>query len=360
MSDPASAQIHRLQAIIESSHDAIIGCDLNGVISHWNPAARRLYGYRPEEAVGQSLDLLTHAEGVGELPRILERLAAGERFEQYETVHFRRDGSAVAVSLSITLLELGDGDVEASLIVRDMTAWRHTEAALRQAHREAETLIGTVAHEMRSPIFGARGLVQMVRRESAEPSTDLETYLQRLEASLGFSDRFLDGLAAIAEARLADSSPTTVDSRRVVETLVNELRAAEPNRELSFDIADDLPQLWCRSDALHQVLRQLLQNAVYFDTRPAVHVEIGWRPAEDPLVALFVRDQGPGIPRGEQNRVFDMFYRGHGPGRRGPGLGLALAKRLTEAMGGHVSLESKIGEGSTFFVALPALGPRGR
>ncbi|MEO1366503.1 MAG: PAS domain S-box protein, partial [Acidobacteriota bacterium] len=187
MSAPANAQTHRLEAIIESSHDAIIGCGVDGVIRHWNPAARSLYGYRPEEAIGRSLDLITDAEGEGELPRILERLAAGERIEQYETVHHRRDGSAVAVSLSMSLLELDGAAPEAALIVRDMTAWRQTEAELRQAHRELETLIGTVAHEMRSPIFGVRGLVQMLRGETPPPAADLETYLGRLEANLNFS-----------------------------------------------------------------------------------------------------------------------------------------------------------------------------
>ncbi|MEO1086237.1 MAG: PAS domain S-box protein, partial [Acidobacteriota bacterium] len=240
MTAPANAQIHRLEAIIESSHDAIIGCDLEGIIRHWNPAARALYGYRPEEAIGQSLDLVTDDDGAGELPRILERLADGERFEQYETVHYRRDGSAVAVSLSISLLELDGGEHEAALIVRDMTAWRETEAELRQAHRELETLIGTVAHEMRSPIFGVRGLVQMLRGDTPPSAVDLEIYLGRLEASLGFSDRFLDGLAAIAEARGADRRPESVDPRPIVEELARELRAGEPTRELAFEVADDL------------------------------------------------------------------------------------------------------------------------
>lgn len=184
--------MRRLQAIVESSHDAIIGCGLDGRITSWNPAARRLYGHRPDEAVGQSLDVLTDADQAGELPRLLERLANGERFEQYETVHRRRDGSPVAVSISISLLELqGVGDGEASLIVRDMTATRSTEAELRQAHRELETLIGTVAHELRAPIFGARELAAMVRRELPQPSADLLTLLGHLESSLGFSDRLL-------------------------------------------------------------------------------------------------------------------------------------------------------------------------
>ncbi|MEM1181391.1 MAG: ATP-binding protein [Acidobacteriota bacterium] len=356
MSVPATAQTRRLQAIIESSHDAIIGCDLAGVIRHWNPAARTLYGYRPDEAVGQSLDLLTDAEGAGELPRILERLAAGERFEHYETVHHRRDGSAVAVSLSISLLELDDAEMEASLIVRDMTARRQAEAEVRQAHRELETLIGTVAHEMRSPIFGARGLVQMLRA-SAAPPTDLETYLERFESNLNFSDRFLDGLAAIAEARGADRRPAAVDPGQLVEELAHELRSGEPTRELSFTVAADFPQLWCQPAALRQILHQLLTNAIQFDARGAVEIDVGWTARGEDKVAILVRDRGPGIPRGEHDRIFDMFYRGHGPAQRGPGLGLALVKRLSEAMGGQVAVESKVGAGSTFWVTLPSAGP---
>ncbi|MEO1368851.1 MAG: ATP-binding protein [Acidobacteriota bacterium] len=139
-----------------------------------------------------------------------------------------------------------------------------------------------------------------------------------------------------------------------------ELRAEEPARELAFEVADDLPTLWCRPDALRQVLRELLRNAIHFDIRDAVQVEIGGADAETPLAALYVRDRGPGIPRGEHGRIFDMFYRGHGPGRRGPGLGLALVRRLCEAMGGHVRVDSKVGAGSTFYVALPVDARRDR
>ena len=354
MTPSSNVQLQRLQAIIESSHDAIIGCRLDGVITSWNPAARRLYGHRGDEAIGQSLDLLTDGDQAGELPRMLERLVTGERFEHYETVHCRRDGSPLAVSISISLLDLpGEGVGEASLIVRDITATRSTEAELRQTHRELETLVGTAAHELRAPIFGARELAAMVRQEMTAPSDDLLAFLGHLEGSLHYSRHLLDQLTAIAGARLAERRHGPVDSREVVEKLLLELRKEEPAHTQSFDVAVGLPRLWCSADALSQVLRQLLLNAVQF-AGPEASIEVGWRPAEAPLVTLFVRDDGPGIPRGEQTRVFDMFYRRHGPGRQGPGLGLALVQRLCEAMGGRAWLESTVGGGSTFFVALPS------
>ena len=127
----------RLAAIVESSDDAIVGEDLNGVIMSWNAGAQRIFGYTPEEVIGKSVTILIPADRHNEEPGILERIRNGERVEHYETVRLRKDGSLVDVSLSVSPVEDSTGRiVGASKIARNITERKQAEA--RQAFLASE------------------------------------------------------------------------------------------------------------------------------------------------------------------------------------------------------------------------------
>jgi PAS domain S-box-containing protein len=131
----------RLSAIVESSDDAIISKDLDGIIVSWNQAAERLYGYTAAEIVGQPLSLLVPPDHPDELPAIMERLRRGERIEHYETVRVRKDGGRVDVSLTISPVKGADGKIiGASKIARDITARKQAEEALRQSEAQFHQL----------------------------------------------------------------------------------------------------------------------------------------------------------------------------------------------------------------------------
>ncbi|HEV2210685.1 MAG TPA: PAS domain S-box protein [Verrucomicrobiae bacterium] len=142
--------LHRLAAIVESSDDAIIGKDLGGVISSWNAAAERLYGYTAAEALGRSIDMLLPADRVNEHIPILERVARGEQIQHFETTRRTRDNRIVEVSLSISPVRDTLGNiVGASTIARDVTERRKTEREreqlvlqLQAALAEVKTLSG--------------------------------------------------------------------------------------------------------------------------------------------------------------------------------------------------------------------------
>src|SRR5262249_29146603 len=124
----AEAGNRRLAAIVESSDDAIISKDLNGVIITWNAGATRLFGYTADEAIGRSVTMLIPAERVDEEPTILDRIRRGERIEHYETVRQRKDGSLIEISLSVSPLRDERGKVVgASKIARDITIRKQAE-----------------------------------------------------------------------------------------------------------------------------------------------------------------------------------------------------------------------------------------
>jgi PAS domain S-box-containing protein len=139
----------RLAAIIESSHDAIISKNLDGIITSWNRGAERLFGYRAEEAIGQPITILIPEDRQDEEPRILERLRRGERVDHFETVRCRKDGSAVEISLTISPVRNQQGRiVGASKIARDITERRRLEEQLllvnRELHHRVKNTLATV------------------------------------------------------------------------------------------------------------------------------------------------------------------------------------------------------------------------
>jgi two-component system, chemotaxis family, CheB/CheR fusion protein len=135
----------RLAAIVESSDDAIIAKDLNGLILSWNAGAERLFGYRADEVIGKSITILTPPELQGEEERILRKLSSGERIEHFETVRLTRDGQRVAVSVSESPIRDSQGNIiGASKIARDITQSKQAEESLRQAKEEWERTFDSV------------------------------------------------------------------------------------------------------------------------------------------------------------------------------------------------------------------------
>ena len=156
-------------AIVENSDDAIISKDLNGIILSWNPGAERIYGYTAAEAVGQSVTMLIPPDRLDEEPRILEHIRRGERMDHYETVRRRKDGTIIDVSLTVSPVKDGQGQIiGASKIARDITARKRAEEQLSQQAEIIETVnrLGqTLAGEL-----DLRKLVQAVTDAATEIS----------------------------------------------------------------------------------------------------------------------------------------------------------------------------------------------
>ena len=129
----------RLSSIVQSSDDAIVSKNLEGIIETWNAGAERIFGYTAAEAIGQSVEILIPADRLSEEPVIISRIRRGERIDHYETVRRRKDGSLIDVSLTVSPIIDADGQVlGASKIARDITERRRTEVHISVLAREAE------------------------------------------------------------------------------------------------------------------------------------------------------------------------------------------------------------------------------
>jgi PAS domain S-box-containing protein len=199
---------YHYQAIIESSDDAILSKDLNGVILSWNRAAERLFGFTPEEAVGKAVTIIIPSDRRDEEPAILEKIHRGERIQHFETIRQRKDGSLIDISLTISPIRDSNGKiVGASKIARDITE-------LTKARKQQRLLMREMSHRVKN-LFALSGSVVSLSARSAKTPPELaESARARLSAlarahSLTFSDGF-DGAA---------QRPTTLHSlvRAVLE-----------------------------------------------------------------------------------------------------------------------------------------------
>src|SRR5262249_26259312 len=146
----AEQQRGQLAAIVDSSEDAIVGKNLDGIITSWNPGAQRMYGYTKEEVIGRSISMLIPPGLPDELPAIMDRLRRGERVEHYETKRVRKDGTVFDVSATVSPIRNQAGEITgASAVTRDISERKRAEeeraAAARRAALDAERFRTTLA-----------------------------------------------------------------------------------------------------------------------------------------------------------------------------------------------------------------------
>jgi PAS domain S-box-containing protein len=360
----AAGAASRLAAIVEGSDDAIISKTPDGVITSWNEGAERLYGYGPEEAIGQPITLLFPESRRGEERQILEEVLGGRSVDHHETERLRKDGSVVEVSLTVSpIREPGGKIIGASSIARNITEQRRAHHALQRAQAEAERanrakseFLSRMSHELRTPLNAVLGFGQLLQMEDLDADSKesvgqivragrhlLDLINEVLDISRIEAGKLSLSLEPVSVLDLATEAaemvrPMAVERRVTLQTDPGELRAR-------YVLAD--------RQRLRQVILNLLSNAVKYN-REGGWVTMSLRSTDEGRVRLEVADSGHGIAEEERDRLFLPFQRlgAEANGVEGTGLGLALSKGLVEAMGGAIGASSVPGEGSTFWVDL--------
>jgi PAS domain S-box-containing protein len=172
--------LRRLAAIIESSEDAVVSKNLDGVITSWNSGAERLFGYTAAEAIGRPVTMLMPPELVDEEPGIIARIRRGERIEHYDTVRRRKDGGAIDISLTVSPIKDSDGKIiGASKIARDISE-------RKQAEQRQQLLVGEVKHRIKNLL----ATVQAIARQTltGAPAEEREAFVARLMALANAQD----------------------------------------------------------------------------------------------------------------------------------------------------------------------------
>jgi PAS domain S-box-containing protein len=347
--DEQRLALERHARVLEHVDDGIFLIDDDGVVQHWNPAAAAVTGIEPEEALGRRIeDVLTGWPTVAELVPIAPSPDPGG--PSSKTLPLELGGKELW--LSISGVRFVDGIVYA---FRNVTEQR----ALDELKGE---FVATVSHELRTPLAAIYGSAQTLRREDV--TLDPETRGRLLEVITAESERLTRIAGDILLANTLASGRLRLDHKSLdVATLagevVDEVRAAFVEREdITIEIAgtNGIGEIVADGDRLRQILINLLDNAVkYSPDGGRVRLELETRANG---IRFAVSDDGIGIAAAEQQQIFGKFYRVDptlSRGVRGTGLGLYICRELARRMQGHVWVESREGEGSTFYVDLPVV-----
>jgi PAS domain S-box-containing protein len=351
----------RLAAIVESSDDAIISYTLSGIITSWNHAAERMFGYPEHEAIGRAISMLL-PHGIQEAEsEILARLGRHERIEPFETAHRRRDGAIIDVSITVSAVRDSRGSlIGASKMARDTSERTRADLALARAKetaeamsREYEAFSYSVAHDLRSPLRSIDGFSQtLLDDHAAQLDGEGRRCLVRVQESARYMAHLIDNLLLLARITQGEIQRAPVDLSAVGRDVVDELQREMPEHRVDVCIADGLQ---CEGDGrlIRIAFANLLGNAWKF-TRQRVdpRIEIGVT-REAGRTVFLIRDNGAGFDMAFSDKLFGVFQRLHAQREfEGTGIGLATVQRIVRRHGGQIWADAAVGRGATFYFTL--------
>jgi two-component system, OmpR family, phosphate regulon sensor histidine kinase PhoR len=326
--------------------DGVFVVDHHGVVRLWNQAAEAITGLRTRDVRGQKADdSIPGWATIAALVPVADRPGEGEGPSSSETVPIEIDGRELW--LSVVAVALDDDTVYA---FRDATHDRRLEDLRSQ-------FVATISHEIRTPLASLHGAA-MTLREHELPAQTQDDLLEMIAEQ---SNRLANLVEEILVAGQLDSGSLSVvadtfDPEELVRGVVTvaHSRVAE-ERVIEVEVPPAVPKVHGDSERTRQVLLNLIDNAIKYSPSGG-QIDVRLTPVGDHL-RFSVHDQGLGIPVGEQERIFDKFYRLDPDQRRGiggTGLGLYICRELVRSMHGRIWVDSEPGKGTTFAFELPA------
>jgi PAS domain S-box-containing protein len=347
----------RLATLVEHSADAVVSRTAEGVVTSWNPAAERLYGYDAEEMIGAAASAIVPDDRADEERVLLSRVLRGEPVQAAETVRVTKEGRLLDVSLTISPIRDDAGRVtEVAIVARDISASKEAQRALaaafeqlRQADELKSKLVAVASHEIRTPLTSVIGFATtLLDRWPELGEGDKLEFLQLIESQARRLQRLTDEVLTLSrlEAGMTESAAAPVDL---------ELVAHDAVAELSLEVATTIvpggaSRALVDPGHAHQILLNLLSNAASYGAPP---ITVGVSDDDEWVVAR-VHDSGTGVPDEFVPHLFDAFTRAlEHHDQHGTGLGLAIAKSLAELDGGELAYEPSRPRGSCFVLRLP-------
>jgi two-component system sensor kinase FixL len=340
----------RWRAVVESAVDGIVVIDAHGLVEAFNPAAERLFGYTEAEVCGRNVNLLMPSPYHEEHDRYLARyhethvkkiIGIGR-----EVAGRRKDGSTFPLALSVGEMVLG-GETRFTGILHDLTERTRIEAQLREQTALARLgeMAAVIAHEVKNPLAGIRGAIQIIGGRLPKDSKDAQITHEIISR--------IDALNALMKdlllfARPPQPKPLPVELKMLVTTTADLLSADPALKGLRVEVEGSAPLVLADPDLLKIVFVNLLVNGAHaMNGQGIVRVAIEPRGS---LSEVRFSDSGPGIPADVRARIFTPFFTTKS---RGSGLGLPTAKRLVEAHHGTIDVDCPPAGGTTVTVRLP-------
>ncbi|WP_083834632.1 hybrid sensor histidine kinase/response regulator [Oceanicola sp. S124] len=366
----AEGRANRMHTIVETSLDAIVVTDDLGVIRDYNSAAERIFGYRRDEAIGRRVrDILMTNDQADELQNVVRNvMKARERGDHilhpHEVIAVDRFGRRFPAEVSFD--RAADDEHLYVSFVRDISLRKAQEEMITQARdralageRSKSEFLAVMSHEMRTPLNGLLGSMQLLRdHELNETQSELLDLMQGSgEHLLGLVNDVLDLAKFEAGKMKAESRPFSVS--RLMDGVVESTAtlASSNGNDLSWSwVGPASDRLTGDSRKIRQILLNLVSNAAKFTRGGGIDIEVEMLGAERNQIEFRVIDSGIGIAEGDIERIFNDFETLDSSYARqagGTGLGLGIVRRLAKVMDAELGAESEPGDGSLFWIRIP-------
>lgn len=369
----AQEQLRRLSRAVEQSANTIVITNLEGEIEYVNPAFTQTTGYSLEDALGANPRILKSGQMSPNIyTKMWNTLLQGDVW-QGEIINKKKNGDLYWEMASISPVKNNQNEITHYVAVKDdITLRKRMEEELIvardraiEANRLKGRILANISHDMRTPLGSILGYSEMLQGGVFGSLTEIQVNkLRRVTESTNHLTEFVNNLLAQSEleaGKLAlQVQPISIELLSQEICSATEVLANQKGLVFSFEIEPNMPKIILGDHYwLRRILSNLTSNAVKFTDEGEVNLSI--RCVDQTFWAMEVSDTGHGIPLAEQADIFEPFEQGSFKGRAssGSGLGLAIVKDTAEIMGGRITLNSTIDQGSTFTVLLPLVTPPG-
>jgi len=339
------------EAAIDSLYDPIIVTDGEGLVTKLNPAAEEIFGSERENTGKHIGDVARDVRIAGAVAEAIEsqRPVAGEGMSS--VLPLAVDGSERAFRLRTTpMRDNGSRLLGAVTLLEDITH-------LREIDRLKSEFIANASHELRTPLTSVQMGVHLLLEGAAGDLNDKQTeVLSSCREDCERLDKLMRDLLDLSKIEAGESQPelNTVKTREFIINVTEDLRSRVESKGLAFNVlvSVGLPDVFIDGSQIERVLANLVVNAIRYTKQGEIRIAAEPRGS---YVAISVSDTGTGIPQEYLPHIFDKFVQVPGTATGGAGLGLAISRLIVEAHGGQISVQSEVGQGSTFTFTLPVI-----
>lgn len=360
----------RFRLVFESSLDGFIQGFTNGSVASANPAACQMLQMNEQQIRAAGITGIVDKADARLMTALRQTGGRGE------LNCVRGDGTRFPAEISVSQHVSRGGDIQISVVLRDITDRKLAEqqimqmnaelesrvekrtAELSAATQELQTFSQALAHDLRQPYIAINGMTRLLEKEMAGTVNDRAGhYLQRIRAGVNQMNERTDSLLALAQLSRMQTRREQVDLGAIAATVMKTLQEQDRARKVRTHILP-LPTVQADAGLLLHLMNILLSNAWKFTSRQAqAEITVGSEQRQDGETIFFVRDNGVGFDMAYADKLFTAFQRLHSPGEfAGTGTGLATARRIVMRHGGRIWADSATGEGAVFHFTLAATG----
>ncbi len=351
----------KLKVIIENVNDVIFQLSPAGIIKYVSPNVEKLYGYEASDLVGKHLKKTTPRSEIPKALKILEDVISGKIIKNFEINQLDSQGKIVPMEISISPIKKGKKTIAVQGVMRDITERKQMEKELVQAleelkrtNKELDDYTYTVSHDLREPLITIQGLSEMLYRKYGDKlERSMVAYIRRISSASQWLERLVSDLLELSRAGKKTGEFKEVRIKSILGLSLKSLESLLKKKQIELIQPPDFPKVRGDKIGLLQVFNNLIDNAIkYIGSQSRPKIEVGWSKDKD-CYLFWVKDNGMGIKREDQEKIFNVFYRGSGASKEGTGIGLSIAKKVIESHGGKIWVKSRPGRGSTFYFTIP-------